>query len=81
MIDLTDAIIFLAMGACVALVVWVGRMLIRFLKGPAPVPQEAQAFPYPIIVHMSMGQRLDAKQAAETQAQWELWKEIEELTR
>lgn len=81
MIDLTDAIIFFAMGSGVALVIWMGRILIRFLAGPAPVPQEATQFPYPIIVHMSMGQRLDARQEAELRAQEDLWKQIEELTK
>lgn len=46
---------------CVAgglLVVWLARRAIRFARGPIPGPVEADLFHPPIIIHLSMGDRL-----------------------
>ncbi len=58
MTDLTDAVIFLSLAFGVLLVVWLVRKAIRFALGPPPGAKEPEEFPYPIIVHLSLGDRL-----------------------
>ena len=55
MTDLTDAVIFLSLAFGVLLVVWLVRKVLRFALRPPPI---AKDLPYPIIVHLSLGERL-----------------------